>query len=269
MAVFLHGNGGSNPMSFKVVAYATEEEMTAAKPNDNTIGVITDKKITGYYFSATQPESASEGEVYFNVGTTSPIAFNALKKNTLMVYPVTAKQYVSGAWVDVKCKTYKGDKWADFWNGELYKTGNEYTGMTGGWVSTGMGIASGSAAVCTSPTITLGEASLTMHNASGGGAVYYTAKKIDLRPYTKLVFEGSVSGASGSTSFCNLYVWKDFGKYYDDDDYYVVKQNIKTMPDSGQIVVDISGCDDENGYYVGFGLYAQNPTVIMYSMVLE
>ena len=100
---------------------------------ENTIWVKTEK-IGAWYFSATQPEGMVDYDVWFPVGTSSTVEFNALKKNGIQVYPISAKQYVSGAWADVTAKSYQGGVWVDWWNGELFINGNQYEGFTGGWV---------------------------------------------------------------------------------------------------------------------------------------
>ena len=94
MECYLVQNGGSNPLNFKVIC--NPQPQTA---KENTIWVDTDR-IHNYYFSATQPENMAEHDVWFPTDTASSVAFNALKKNGIQVYPLYAKQYVSGAWVD-------------------------------------------------------------------------------------------------------------------------------------------------------------------------
>ena len=56
----------------------------------------------------------AEYDVWFLIGTSSTVAFNATKKNPIMVYPRSAKQYVGGAWVNKTAKIYQGGVWADF-----------------------------------------------------------------------------------------------------------------------------------------------------------
>jgi hypothetical protein len=55
-----------------------------------------------------------EGEVWITTGTQSGVAFNALKKNSVQVYPISAKQYVSGAWKDVTAKSYQRGQWVEW-----------------------------------------------------------------------------------------------------------------------------------------------------------
>ena len=53
----------------------------------------------------------AHGDVWFPVGTSSPVEFNALKKNGIQVYPLSAKQMVSGTLNDVTAKCYQSEKW--------------------------------------------------------------------------------------------------------------------------------------------------------------
>lgn len=121
------GSGGGAALNFKVVGNPQPE---SAK--ENTIWLNTDEPIGAWYFSATQPENMAEGEVWFPTGASSSVEFNALKKNGLQVCPLSAKQYVGGALVDVTAKSYQGGKWVD-WMIYLYKYGDQFSDITGGW----------------------------------------------------------------------------------------------------------------------------------------
>ena len=126
------GGGGSSPLNFKIVAYATEEELAAARPKENTIGIVTTTPINGWSFNATEPTELMEGMVWFTTGTSSSVAFNAFKKNDIQVYPISAKQYVSGAWVDVTAKSYQNGEWVD-WVTHLYNRGDDCYEITTGY----------------------------------------------------------------------------------------------------------------------------------------
>ena len=91
-------------------------------PKGNTIWVNTDTAINGYAFSATQPTNPVEGIVWIKTGTPSPTAINVDKKNTVMLYPISCKQYVSGSWVDKTAKTYLNGQWQG-WGMFLYNYG--------------------------------------------------------------------------------------------------------------------------------------------------
>lgn len=183
--------GGSGGLNFKVVSYATEEELLADAPAENTIGVVTTTPITARVFSATEPQSLIEGAVWFLVGTNSPAAFNALKakKDAVMVYPMSAKQSVSGVLVDVVAKSYIGENWVDWWNGELYEYGDELVAVTGGWVEY-----SGNKKV---PVITRGANSLKFETVSSGYNVsIQTRNLIDMTEYSALNYVGTFKSTS-------------------------------------------------------------------------
>ena len=122
------GGAGGAALNFKVVPGLTQPGTAV----ENTIWVKTEK-IGFWYFSATQPENAAEYDVWFRTGDSSALEFNALKKNGIQVYPISAKQYVSGAYVDVDAMSYQNGEWIDLWKGELYDAGDEYSYVTGGW----------------------------------------------------------------------------------------------------------------------------------------
>ena len=123
-----NAGGGGAALNFKVVP---NPQPSVAK--ENTIWVDTDR-INNYYFSATQPEGMVDYDVWFPVGTSSTVEFNALKKNGIQVYPISAKQYVSGAWVDKTAKSWQGGKWVE-WILYLYNEGDTCDAITGGWDS--------------------------------------------------------------------------------------------------------------------------------------
>jgi hypothetical protein len=60
-------------------------------------------------------------------------AFNAVKKNGVMLYPVSAAQYVNGAWSQKEVQLYQDGEWTQLWNGILYDQGKQYIPITGGW----------------------------------------------------------------------------------------------------------------------------------------
>lgn len=63
-------------------------------------------KWNGYYHK--------EGTVWIATGAASSAAFNALKRNDLRVYPVSAKQYVAGAWKDQEARICQRSVWKDW-----------------------------------------------------------------------------------------------------------------------------------------------------------
>lgn len=124
------GGGGGGGLNFKVIC---NPQPSTAK--ENTIWVDTDR-INNTHFSATQPENMADYDVWISTGTSSTVAFSATKKNPIMVYPTSAKQYIGGALVDKTAMSYKGGKWVEWWNGQLFSYGKHYEEITGGWKTT-------------------------------------------------------------------------------------------------------------------------------------
>lgn len=129
------GTCESSSLSFSIVGGTTQP----SNPANNTVWVNTSTAISSWVFSATTPSSPAEGMVWFLTGTASNVAFNALNKNDIMVYPLSTKQYVGGAWVDKIVASYKNGAWVSWWDGYLYKNGDEYKYITGGWSLSGTG----------------------------------------------------------------------------------------------------------------------------------
>lgn len=109
-----NAGGGGAALNFKIIPYATEEALQTATPTENTIGVITETKITSWIFAASEPAEPVEGMLWIVVGSSSPVGFNALKKNTILICPLAARQYVDGGWTDVTAKIYQNGAWADW-----------------------------------------------------------------------------------------------------------------------------------------------------------
>lgn len=167
------GSGGA-PLNFKVVPNPRPD---TAK--ENTIWVDTDR-INNYYFSATQPENMVNYDVWFHVGTSSSVEFNALKKNGIQVYPISAKQYIGGALVDKTAKSCLGGVWVD-WIRYLYHTGDECTDITGGWVV--IDTASNGSVTKNGNNITLTATGVLGQNNI---VVIHTAKKINVADISTL-----------------------------------------------------------------------------------
>ena len=104
---FKHGAGGTDALNFKVVGGTKQPE----NPKENTVWVNTDTAISGWVFSPEEPAQPSEGLVWIGVGSGGN-RFNALKKNGILLAPVSAKLY-SGGWIDVEAFLYAGG-WVQF-----------------------------------------------------------------------------------------------------------------------------------------------------------
>lgn len=259
--VALEGFGsGSAGVNFKIVGGTTQP--TAAQ--ENTIWVNTDTTISGWAFSASAPAEPVEGMVWLQTGTYSNVEFNALKKGDIRVYPLAAKQYVSGAWVEKSALSYQNGTWVAWLRREiLYEPGNENIPVTGGWTYTSKGYSSDASTPGT-PTITRGISSLTVQMPNASGAIIHPANKIDLTEYSTIVFDGIITGATQYPSLCNLRVWSEFGKYSSDG--YSASVTIQKNVD-GEVSLDVSELSGK--FYIGFTLWTASPKIEMRSMKLQ
>ena len=174
-------------LNFKVVGGTTQPN----DPKENTIWVNTSEEITGWAFSVSAPASPSGGMVWFEIGLSSVVAFNALKKNRINVYPVSVKQYVSGNWQNKTAKSYQNGAWVNWWNGEIYDSGNLYEQYTGGWTHD---------ETTTIPKITYNADSITFHPEVQGISVKIrTAKRINVNSFSSLVFEGTATNPNDTS----------------------------------------------------------------------
>lgn len=250
--IFNVSGGGGAALNFKVLAYPTEQELLASAPAENTIGIVTTAPITSWVFSKEEPSPLIPGMVWINTSTDSTVAFNALKKNSVMVYPVNAKQVISGVLVDVTAKIYQGGAWVD-WAFYLYSNGNEFTSLTGGWTSAGKGWDSSQYSnAAGTPSLAKNNDRMILSMSSDGGAVFYTSKKIDLTGREKIILDANVvvTGAN-SDSTARLTVWSALGTY-------TVNNVVAALP-IGRVIKDglfelpIPGVDGE--HYVGISLW--------------
>lgn len=194
------GGGGGGGLNFTVVG-----NPQPTNPKVNTIWVDTDVEITSWYFSATEPETATQGMVWFPTSASSTVEFNALKKNGVQVYPISAKQYVDGAWVAVTAKTRQNGEWVDWWNGELFIDGNQYTHITGGWYNnTGLYVKYSSTYENTGAVPSF-DTYITVTAKSDKSANATTKNAIDLTNFSRLSYELSSDSAENN---CHLAVHK-------------------------------------------------------------
>ncbi len=172
--------GGGASLNYEVIGGTS----APSNPSENTIWINTSTTITSHIFSATEPTNPSPGMVWITVGTSSTIAFSATEENPVMIYPLSAKQYVSGAWVDKTAKSYQNGAWVD-WIAVLYDNGNELVSWTGAWTKNAGNL--------------YGTGSKTDYKYE------YTAEKYNLTNFNKLLVYGDYIRGS-STEYQQLYI---------------------------------------------------------------
>lgn len=245
--IFNVSGGGGAALNFRVLAYATEEELLAATPNENAIGIITDTPIKSWLFSATEPSPAEPGMVWISTGNSSAAAFNALKKNGIQVYPLLAKQYVGGAWVDKTAKIYQGGEWEQLLTElYLYNNGDQCTDVTGGWELDW----TGSSGILVKDTGT----ALSVDSANSNYSCALTKKEIDLTPFSKLYYVVQQSNFSYSHALIGVCTGKNDNCTLN----FVASKALSSSPESSYI--DISGCNEP--YKIGCQVYSTRDMLV-------
>ena len=188
--------------------------------------------------------------VWFNTGATSPAAMDVLgDTDKIFVYPLSCQQYVSGAWVEKTAQTCIGGVWVPWWNGELYKNGEKYASITGGWVTTTQkynDTVEGSSITGKQPTLTDGDSSLkaALTGALQSGTLR-TANMVDLSDFKTITLKGTLAS---SHPYCRLYVTTNASGNYGSITNYSQLANTTTL--------DVSKLSGK--YYVCIGLYNSN-----------
>ena len=210
---YKHGGSGGASLNFNVKTYPSETELKSAKPSENTCGVITTTTMTSWAFTATEPTEPEVGMVWISVGNSSSAEFNALKNNTLQVYPMKAKQYESGKWVDKVAFIYQNGEWVDLIT-YLTKGADLCEGVTGGWTSHAKGYNSSNNNP-NAPVLTKNSDSITLSLSTAGWTcgLYATTKKINLKNVDKLYLKGFGNGAGDGGGETGFLLYSDIGNY--------------------------------------------------------
>lgn len=265
---FKHGSGGSSvttSLNFKVVGGTS----SPSNASENTIWVNTDEAITSWVISPVEPVSPEEGMVWIESGS-SGVSFNALKKNGIMLYPLSAKQYVDGAWANKAALVNQDGKWSNFSSEALYlyMQGDVFESVTGGYVTAGLS-ETGSNSNVAAPAVTYGESAMVILPVKNSdmtiytGGIIRTSNKIDCSQYSKLIFEGNVEGVGSGTA--RLCAWSEIGTSQS------ANREIGALLANGSDPVEVDVSDLDGSYYIGFGFDSRHvqTTVTVDSLRLE
>lgn len=216
-------------------------------PIENTIWINTGNVITGHSFSDVEPFSSEEGFIWFQTGNTiSDSAFNILKIDGIEMVPIRplcVKQLINSEWKIVPAMIYHHGQWHDWWNGYLYKLGNEFEGVTGGWKIVK---SANQAKLATTTTKAKDYLKLYITGSAGQGAAIVTRNKIDITDYNELHIS-VITGTGPRIGLCQDYLetegikWDGFSTYRACDSNNVIE------------VLDISQYSGE--YYIAMTDY--------------
>lgn len=186
---FKHGASGGDPLNFKVVGGTTKP----SNPKENTIWVDTDADITSWMFvNIINPVFTSkEGTVLFNYEaaktSNGDTIFDTVKnKNeSIFIKPVSAFQYISGAWVKKNVMIYRNSKWHD-WVFYLFHNGVLHSSITG-WTK------GNQAAVVTEGSVTVSSDHIKftagIRSEGLGTTAHVPIPAIDMTPYKTVTFD--------------------------------------------------------------------------------
>lgn len=249
--------GGGGSQNLAVVGGAS----VPASPTENTVFVETATAISSWIFSPVEPNDPKEGMVWMKTGSKSPVAFNALKKNGIMLYPTECMQYIGNEWVGKNAKSYLDGEWVDWGYGTVYSYGDEFAHFTGGIAVNHN--TNGEATKAEDHIAFTGKKDTNTDYMHG---VCYTAKPIDLTDFKTLkavAHSEKLQYVAGSVKV---------GAASDLAAFEPTKTRFDAFPgglstETGDIVVtyDVSGLSGE--YYVGF--WNSINVTQLYELILE
>lgn len=197
------GGGGGAGLNFNVVG-----NPQPSNPSENTIWVNTDVKITDEVLSGVEPASPAEGSVWVETGTDGEIVFSVVKNKAIQIHPLSAKQYISGAWVEKTAQIFQDGEWKDWidWSKWVVKDGRYKVNM----VATGKKWDSSYSE--TTFTVTEEDGYILFSHGSHTGMVYWG--QVDLTNANTLTIEGDFSGINSSYRSDYMFmVWTEIGTY--------------------------------------------------------
>lgn len=170
---FKNGAGGIL-LNFKVIG-----NPQPSSDRENTIFVDTDK-INHYFFSPEHPENMAENDVWFAVDAAKSVEFNALKRDSIQVFPGLAKQYIGGVLIPKVAKIYQNGEWIQFSADRyyLFKSGEGALVALKTYRETSAKV-----------TVTTDNISTSASSDGNCYASVRTEAKIDLSQYTKMCLQ--------------------------------------------------------------------------------
>lgn len=173
-------------LNFKVVAYESELLLPATAA-ENTIAVFTETLISDCAITNTEPEAPEEGMVWIKTSLSSDIGFSVVKNKTVEIYPLSVKQYISGAWVAKSARTYQNGKWNE-WVTFIAGSGVDTYNIYGSWTDGGDSFGQ-----------FYGDGKLRFYRPINGGTeLIQSTKSIDWSDFSTMVI--TVSSISGLVS---------------------------------------------------------------------
>lgn len=125
------GGSGIAALNFKIVGGTTQPD----SPRVNTLWVNTDLEFDTWTLNVSEPTNPKMNDIWIKLGVSSPVAFDISCDDYahIVLRPVAIYQW-TGSWTNLTNSSmlWDGDKWIYF-NTYLFKDGNQYNEITGGW----------------------------------------------------------------------------------------------------------------------------------------
>lgn len=242
----IQGIKGGADLNFEVMGGTSRP----SSPKENTIWVNTGTEVNGWAFGNADaiPSSPASGMVFILTAETSNSAFNALKENSLFVYPKEVYQYASGTWSKKTAEIYQSGRWNSFVT-FLYNAGNQYTSLTGGW----KGVSAGGV-TCNTNSDNL---ELKVTGSSGRAGSFYTENLINFSGFNVLKAEVDVSSNGEEFLVCITA----------ENETYRPDYSASTSTDeTGQMTISLSLSSVSQGYIC---LFSDKVDVKIYKVWLE
>ncbi len=233
------GGSGGGGLSFQVVG-----NPRPSNPKEGTVWANTGTEITGYVLSATAPENPIAGMLWIKISDSSSIKVGTpLGKDYITIMLDSVSQYVGGKWVSVEAASFQNGVWNELTT-YLYKNGNEYESLTGGWGSADVGYTWGNNATYLN-NATKNSDSITIASANGKAGAVGTKNKIDVTNYSRLKFVYSSTANNEAKSIFALNAGRNCNKDSNSD---IVAFTTYPSGDNKTVELDVSKIT--GSYYV-------------------
>lgn len=211
------GAGGA----LMAVSASSADNLTAYAP-DGMLGIISSVSPGKVYATNEAPATPIHGDVWVQVGAGSAAP---IQKGYITIYPTAARQYQHGEWVGVACYVRVQAAWVPL-EMVLYRNGNLYQTVTGGWGGVTYSTASYNLEAVSNgvPVMEIAAAQNYDHTKTGAAALF-TRNKLPVGSYNKLIVtfrkhdnNGRFAIGLSSNQLCREPEGKSTGLLYGEED---------------------------------------------------
>jgi len=233
---FLVRRGGmdrNEELNFTIVGSTAKP----ANPDENTIWVNTEQKMTGWTLQHGEPDEPQEGLIWIQLAEEAGVTFNALKSNELVVSAIGCMQYGEDSWTEREAQIYMNGEWME-WIKYIVKDGLLVQDMEikgNSWVS-------GDSYGSNNPALTQKDGYVQFTGTKLGYGMAYL-KDVNLTGFKEIVVEGTFT----PKDYVRLCVWSQLGTYLGSNIAAYVKLSetggrisIEEKALSGQYIVGIT-----------------------------